>query len=70
MRMRRELPMLKMLLVILAMPVAAHPPLLLNTHEMPPYSRQIDGAISGLAVSRLDCALRAMNQPYRLQLLP
>ncbi|MBQ1783495.1 MAG: hypothetical protein II007_07570 [Gammaproteobacteria bacterium] len=46
------------------------PPLLLTTHEMPPYSMREGLGATGLAARRVDCALQAMQQPFQLRLLP
>lgn len=46
------------------------PPLLLTTHDMPPYSMSEGQGATGLAARQVDCALQAMQQPYQLRLLP
>ncbi|WDE05321.1 transporter substrate-binding domain-containing protein [Thalassomonas viridans] len=40
--------------------------LLLSTQEWPPYQTYSEDQISGLAISRVKCVLRQMEQPYQL----
>ena len=40
--------------------------LLLTTQEWPPYQTYSSDTISGLAVTRLKCVLRQLEQPYQL----
>lgn len=57
---------------LISLPLGAQsaPPLVLTTHEMPPYSMAAAGGVGGLATRRVDCALQALQRPYQLQLLP
>lgn len=48
---------------------AAPERLLLTTQHWPPYQLDLDGAIGGQAVKRMQCALRVMRQPYQISFL-
>jgi len=57
-------------LVLLASSAQAVERLKLATQLWPPYQTLEDGRIGGIAVERVQCALRRMRQPYELRMMP